>query len=42
VQKHVTSVFGKLGLAAGDDDNRRILAVLAYLGAAPPPLTVGR
>ena len=31
VQKHVTAVFAKLGLAADDDDNRRILAVLEYL-----------
>jgi hypothetical protein len=31
VQKHVTSIFAKLGLAAGEDDNRRILAVLAYV-----------
>ena len=31
VQKHVTSVFTKLGLGAGEDDNRRILAVLAYV-----------
>jgi DNA-binding NarL/FixJ family response regulator len=42
VQKHVTSVFGKLGLAPGDDDNRRILAVLAYLRAARPPLVAER
>ena len=28
VQKHVTAIFGKFGLAAGEDDNRRILAVL--------------
>ena len=31
VQKHVTAIFAKLGLAADEDDNRRILAVLAYL-----------
>ena len=31
VQKHVTAVFAKFGLPAGEDDNRRILAVLAYL-----------
>ncbi len=31
VQKHVTAIFAKFGLAAGEDDNRRILAVLAYV-----------
>jgi DNA-binding NarL/FixJ family response regulator len=31
VQKHVTAVFAKLDLAADEDDNRRILAVLEYL-----------
>jgi DNA-binding NarL/FixJ family response regulator len=31
VQKHVTAIFTKLALLPGEDDNRRILAVLAYL-----------
>jgi DNA-binding NarL/FixJ family response regulator len=33
VQKHVTNIFDKLGLAAGTDDHRRVLAVLTFLRA---------
>lgn len=33
VEKHVTQIFTKLGLAPSDGDHRRVLAVLRYLGA---------
>ncbi|HEY7267612.1 MAG TPA: response regulator transcription factor [Solirubrobacterales bacterium] len=33
VEKHVTSIFSKLGLAASGEDHRRVLAVLRFLEA---------
>jgi DNA-binding NarL/FixJ family response regulator len=31
VEKHVTNIFGKLGLPAAAEDHRRVLAVLTFL-----------
>jgi DNA-binding NarL/FixJ family response regulator len=33
ISKYTTTIFAKLGLAAADDTNRRVRAVLAYLSA---------
>ncbi|MFJ9442450.1 LuxR C-terminal-related transcriptional regulator [Kitasatospora sp. NPDC101235] len=37
VSKHTSNIFAKLDLGASDDDNRRVLAVLAYLDGTRTP-----
>ena len=36
VEKHINSVFSKLGLSEEPDVNRRVKAVLLYLADRPP------
>ena len=36
VEKHVASIFAKLGLAPSDSNNRRVLATIKYLGSDHP------
>jgi DNA-binding NarL/FixJ family response regulator len=35
IAKHTSNIFAKLDLEVSDDDNRRVLAVLAYLEGGP-------
>ena len=37
VEAHVNTIFSKLGLEPGQDDNRRVLAVLAFLRRTDAP-----
>jgi DNA-binding NarL/FixJ family response regulator len=40
IETHVTSILAKLGLGGGDEDHRRVLAVLAFLNHRRIPGTV--
>ncbi len=42
VEKHVSSIFAKLGLAPAGEDHRRVLAVLRHLEAAAHPAPPSR
>jgi DNA-binding NarL/FixJ family response regulator len=35
IEKHVASIFAKLGLAPSDSDNRRVIAAIKYLQGPP-------
>ncbi len=35
VEKHISNILSKLGLKTGDENHRRVLAVLTYLGINP-------
>jgi DNA-binding NarL/FixJ family response regulator len=37
VEKHVASIFDKLGLAPSESDNRRVIAAIRYLESLPEP-----
>ena len=41
VAKHINSIFTKLDLPVAADDNRRVLAVLAWLKVMPDGTTPG-
>ncbi|MGO2188698.1 MAG: response regulator [Microbacterium gubbeenense] len=41
VEKHITSIFSKLGLEQDATGNRRVLAVLAHIDATAPQAPVG-
>lgn len=42
VEKHVGSIFGRLGLSPSEDENRRVRAVLAWLEGSRNDVTRGR